>query len=471
MTLEELEYEATEFICKEVVKNTNVLLGKEKTAHLSTGLFLKLPIEIRFEQSPKPLEIATQNLPSLRDRMSAYVEMKETKAVHFVLFYDNPNHHSALLRCIKSQPVFWAFVYLHEMQHIIRKHTTTAYNTMMTRIAGDVSLPHQLINIAEDYAINYSIKDIFLASPLSSHWNPIENICLYKSTYHTDLLSDIDILKDLKSQLPTIEQLSEEFESVSFDNETSIQPTEKQTESSGSDKTATTSDDFDTSVSDISNSLQDLIRTNTKGTAAGQLFEALFDSIEVNTAWFKKIKSSFKKQVYYRTHDYMSIWSSLNNVYRKIYKAPKRLYIDEKIRIILSVDHSGSMATEDLQRLLYLVESEATRISHIHVLIHDTAVVKEFELASEFDITKSPDFTAALATRFTVGGTSHDAVFARIEEIVTEPEKTIYLSFSDNYSDIEQKISNYPVMKKLTNYWVSPVNNPVKAPGTNILMS
>ena len=469
MTLEELQKSATDYIYKEVAKNTNLLLGKNKSSQLSTGLFLKLPIEVSFQKSPEPLAIATQNLPSLMERLSAYVQMGNVTTVYFTIFYDNPNHHAALLRCIESQPIFWAFVYLHEVQHILRKHVTKTYDTLMKRQLDSES-QYPLINIAEDHAINYSLKDLFVISQVKHSWPAIEEIACYNAQYHSDQLSDIEILKLLKSTPTTSQPFGEDFSKISIPGSSpSIQPNTPATIES--DKLSTTSDDADTSLSDLAHSLEDLIRTNTKGTATGDLFENVFKSVKVNTAWFKKLKASFKKQVFYRTHDYLTSWSALNNTYRHIYKSPKRTYVDGKIQLIISVDHSGSMATEDLQKLLYLIESEAKRISEIHVLIHDTKVLRQFQLSNEFDITKSPEFQSALATRFTVGGTSHSDVFRVIQETVKDPSKVIYLSFSDNYSDIEQSFSKYPIMRKITNFWVSPVNNPVRVLGTNILMS
>jgi len=348
---------------------------------------------------------------------------------------------------------------------------------MMTRVAGDIFDPRQAINIAEDHAINYSLKDLIVASSLANYWPEIEACGMYSKKYHEAQMSDIQILKDMveNDNLPTVKQVSDMLSQVGQDGITTNQPTEQQgaqEPAQGSkDKCSTASDDSDISASDLAEALQDVIRSNTKGTAVGDLFEDLFGSIKVETGWFKKIKASFKRQVYYMTHDYTTSWANLNNTYRRIYKAPKKQFIDDKVSIILSVDHSGSMATKDLQKLLYLVESESTRIGSITVLIHDTVVTKVFELESEFDIAASPDFKAALATRYTAGGTSHACVFEYIQNAKLEdPNKVIYLSFSDNYSDIEETLNNYPVMRKLTKYWVSPVHNPVRCAGTNINM-
>lgn len=470
---------AENFIYKEVAKNSNLVMGKSKTAALSTGMFLKLPIQVAVEKVGTPLPKLYKELKTFMPYFSAYTKHGNTSEVFFTFIYHTEKDLQHIEREMIRHGVFFAFVYLHEVQHIIRKHVTSSYNTMMTRIAGDVAFPHEVINIAEDHAINYSLKDLFQISSLSSKWQEIEEISMYKEEYHTAQMSDIEILKDIIENDPPItkQQISNLLSEVTSDGTTLNQPTDPQidkpdtTESTKGDKTSTALDDQDNALADLSESMQDIIRENTRGTTAGDLFEKSFDAIQVETGWFKKIKASFKRQVYYKTHDYSTSWSNMNNTYRKIYKAPKKQFIDNKIHIILSVDHSGSMSTEDLQRLLYLIESESTRIASLKVLIHDTRVIQSFEIEDEYDIANSPGFNAALATRYTSGGTSHRCVFEAIEEMkLPDPSMVMYMSFSDNYSDIEQEFGNFPTMRKLTNYWVAAGGSPVNIPGTNIQM-
>ena len=471
---------AENFIYKEVAKISNLLFGKNKTAALSTGIFLKLPIVVTLQKVDKPFTMKlTKDLKSFMERFTAYVVIDKMHEVHFTFLYHDEKDIKLFVNDFRFRSTFFAFVYMHELQHILRKHNTKSYDTMMQRIASDLVSPHSAINIAEDHAINYSIKDLFkLSSTLMPAWGEIEKVVMYNAAYHKEQLSDIDILKDMlkKGNNPTITAINSMLEQACLDGKCTIQPKggkSKPGEDSGSgDKCSTSEDDVDVSISDLAESLQDIIKTATKGTEAGALMSELFGAIKVETGWFKKLKASFKRQVYYKTHDFSTSWANLNNTYRKIYKSPKKLYVESKISIILSVDHSGSVGTEELQKLLYLMESEGKRISNIIVLIHDTRVVKTFELSSEFDIAKSPEFKEALATRHVVGGTSHAHVFKTIQDMkIKDHTKLIYMSFSDNYSDIEQVIGKYPIMRKITKYWIcAGANNPVKSPGTNIMM-
>jgi len=468
---------AENYIYKEIAKNSNLLFGKNKTSALSTGLFLKLPIEITLEKVNKPFEQKLlKELHTMGERFSAYVKTEDTVKVYFTFFYYDEKDIKALANNLQYRSVFFTFVYMHELQHILRKHITKSYHTMMLKIADKALYPNQLINIAEDYAINYSLKDLFTISKLNTNWIEIERFGLYNNEYHKQEMSDIDILKDLleNGKKVSITSLGNGFEEVSIKGKKSIQPetSENGQEESNGNGSSNLSDDLDISLSDLSESLQNIIKDTTKGTKAGELIEKMFNSIKINVAWFKKIKNNFKRHVYYKTHDFSTNWSNLNNTYRKIYKSPKKEFIDNRINIILSVDHSGSVVTEELQKLLYLIESESKKINKLTVLIHDTRVVKTFILEDEYDISKSPEFKKALSTRHVVGGTSHDDVFKTIQKMkIKDPNQMIYMSFSDNYSDIEETIGKYSIMKKLTNYWVCTINNPVKVNGTNILIN
>lgn len=487
-TIKEFIRTTENHIYKEVAKNLNLLLGKNKTASLSTGIFLKLPIDVSIEKVNEPLPKLHKELKSFMSYFSAYVKMESDPKVYFKFLYHDEKDLRAISNHLNRHNMFYAFVYMHEVQHIIRKHTTSTYNNLMLRIADDVVQAHELINVAEDYAINYSIKDLFISAGFTSKWNEIQEIGLYNGQYHKDQMSDMDILRDIIKQNKPLTKtpLSDMLSAIEFDGKTINQPTEgyaqgesgKDADGEGDakdehvDKISTASDDVDEALSDLSASIKDIISSNTKGTKAGDLFETMFSAISVDTGWFKKIKASFKRQVYYKTHDYTTSWANLNNTYRRIYKAPKKQFIDSKINIILSVDHSGSMATEDLQRLLYLIESESTRIGTLTVLIHDTRIVKEFVIENEYDIAECPEFKEALATRYVSGGTSHACVFEHIQGMnLKDPNMYIYMSFSDNYSDIDNVFGNYPAMRHLTNYWVCTENNPVNVIGTNIMMA
>ena len=70
-----------------------------------------------------------------------------------------------------------------------------------------------------------------------------------------------------------------------------------------------------------------------------------------------------------------------------------------------------------------------------------------------------------------VGGTSHSDVFAWLTKNIATLDKTVFLSYSDNYSDIPQEWAKNPKLRNLTTYFICCVNNPMNVKGTtDILM-
>jgi hypothetical protein len=132
------------------------------------------------------------------------------------------------------------------------------------------------------------------------------------------------------------------------------------------------------------------------------------------------------------------------------------------------------MHTEDLQKLFHLIKSVSTKIEFCRVIIHTSAVIKVFDLQDDEDIQSHPDFEAAFGQRHASGGTSHACVFENISSWCSNSVTDyIYISLSDNYSDIESCIHKYPSIQRMTKYWLTPSDgrllNTSIVGGTNIV--
>jgi len=477
--VKEYLYKIDKYIFKEVVKEFNNIYGQNKTAPLASGIFLKLPIIINLVKLP------SVDYSKLETSFTAYTKMGNEAEVYFDFFYSEDKDLPKLFKLIEQYQTFWAYVYQHEILHILLKHATTAFDKRMIRIAKEIKLGlddntiHKFINYAEDYFINYSIKDLTESS--STGINILLDKGLYDSTYHSKKMSDIEILKDLlensKVNTTPIDGTDYELQEVTDGKgNTTVQikkvgtgsgNTSEPSESNSNGNSSTLTDE---QLANLAQSINSVIQSQAKGSQAAIIAEELFESIKINTDWFKKLKTTFERDVYYMTHNYYTKWSNLNNKYRSIFKSPKKYYLDTKLEIVLSIDQSGSMPQDSLQKLLYLMEDKGKSISKLTVLIHDTEISKEFVLESDYGIDTNPQFKDALATRYQSGGTSHSSVFKWLQTNIKNPQETIYISFSDNYSNIEQVWTNYPILKQLKTYLVCPVNNPMKVPTVNIMM-
>ena len=471
--MEEYLYKIEKFIYKEIAKEFNTIYGQSKTAPLATGIFLKLPIKLQLKQKPKV------DYKEIMDCFAAYTKISDETTVYFDFFYDDKNNLSKLFKIITDNAAFWAYVYQHEILHILLKHVTTAFNRRMHRITKEISPEIDehtaaiIINNAEDYFINYSICD--LVDTTTPGLQTLLNKGLYDRDYHKNKLSDIDILKELLKNsnienCPIGDTGYELQKTTDSKGNSTFQIKPINNGKKSNDSESSNEEQPDTQLTDLAQSINSTIQSQAKGSAAAAISEELFNSIKVNTDWFKKLKTTFDRDVYYMTHNYYTKWSNLNNKYRSIFKSPKKYYLDSKLEIVLSIDQSGSMPQDSLQKLLYLMEDKGSSISKLTVLIHDCEISKEFVLESDYGIDTNPNFKTALATRYQSGGTSHACIFEWLQTNVTNPAESIFISFSDNYSDIERSWNNYPILRQMRSYLVCPVNNPMNVPAVNILM-
>ena len=464
MTKQEFVHESSHFIFKEVAKTVNQLCGLSKTSSMIANLFTNLPlkIEARFiENQPKP----SKKLNALDEFVHAYIKHDDLSAVYIAFFYSEEKHFTRITKALNKHPEFFAYLYMREAMKITRFMNTKTHYLMMSSIiqhnnpSTPIETRYLLSQRACNFTVNDTIKKLFNGSALSSKLDRIFEGQDYNPYYSGK--SEMEVLKSLieydPTATPTITKLDPQF---SYD------------ELSGQifDSTNGTIDIDESIITDLGESISTQLASMSKGGTSASIFAEFFTAKKVKTGWFKKLAAKFSTEVYHMTDVFTSQWSSLNVTYRKQFKAPKTKYEDNKLSVVLSIDHSGSVSTDGLQKLLYLFEKHSNKIVQLFILIHDTEVVKEFKLESDYDIQSNPQFVEALAHRFAVGGTSHYDVFRRINAMLADrtldPEKTIYISFSDNFSDIPKSWENFPNLKGLSTTFLSPVDNPVNVPGT-----
>ena len=464
MTKQEFTHDASHLIFREVAKTTNQLCGLSKTSSMIVNLFVNLPlkVEARFiSNQEKP----SKKLNALDEYVHAYIKHDDVTAVYIAFFYSKEKHFDRIIKAINKHPEFFTYLYMREALKITRLMNTATHYRMMSSIIqhNNPSIPLErryiLSQRACNFAVNSIINQLVRNSPISSKINTIFEGQDYNSAYAGK--SEIDILLELieinPDATPAITKLDPQF---SYDEWSGII----------FDTTGGAINIEESIQTDLGESISTQLANMSRGTTSASVFAEFFKSKKVSTGWFKKLAAKFSREVYYMTNVFKSEWSSLNVTYRKQFKAPNVRYEDNKLSVILSIDHSESVSTDGLQKLLYLFEKHSKRITQVFILVHDTEVVKQFTLESDFDIQSNPQFVEALAHRFAVGGTSHFDVFRKINDMlvnrVVDPNKTIYISFSDNYSDIPKSWTEFPRLAKLSTTFLSPVNNPVNIPGT-----
>ena len=464
MTKQDFLYQSESAIFKAVAKATNQLTGQSKTSSMIANLFVNLPIKVeaRFiADLPKP----AKKLNALDEFVTAYLQHDDTSKVMIAFFYSSEAHLTKIFKRIEKHPTYFAYLYMREALKVSRLMNTKTHYTMMSNIikhkAPSISPErHYALSIqACDYVVNDTLHQLFKSSAIASKLDEIFEEANYKSSWTGK--SEMDVLSELLTNYSPSDAPFP-IGDFMYDPESNL----------------IFPGNFNGSIShnealitDLGESVTNALATMSRGTGSAAIFESAFAAKKVKTGWFKKLTNKFTKDVHYITSTFRSEWSSLNITYRHKFKAPKHTHEDHKLSVILSIDHSGSVSTDGLQKLLYLFSKHSKRISDLYIIIHDDDIVKEFHIQSDFDVSADPEFTQALSNRIACGGTSHFKVFTRIAELLKsktiDPSKSLYISFSDNYSDIPESWKATPAMTKLySTTFLAPEHNPVSISGT-----
>lgn len=463
MTQQEFLYNIPRFIFKEIAKTTNQLCGQSKTSTLITQLFATLPIKVelrRLLNQPKP----SKKLNVLEEYIHCYIKHDDSTTVYLAFYYSEDKHINRIAKAVEKHPEFFTYLYMREALKLTRLMNTKTHYQMMSSLIHQnnptiLRSEHYRYSIkACNYVVNSTIAELFTSAGIGGKFSRIIEsqpyYTSYKGMHETQVL--LDLIKS-DAELPAPEPMDEQVSFDPFLGEPGMTDGELPEE--------------DYIITDTGYSVQAALGSMSRGSSTSEaIFGEFFTAKKVKTGWFKRLVAKFEADVYHMTNTFRAEWSNLNITYRHKFKSPKPQYIDNKLAVVLSVDHSGSVSTDGLQKLLYLFEKHAKRITKLIVLVHDTGIVKEFVLESDYDISSNPNFKQALSHRFAVGGTSHLTTFKRIAELIqskeVDPSKCIYISFSDNCSDIPESWKAVPQMAQLSTTFLAPYDNPVNIPGT-----
>lgn len=140
--------------------------------------------------------------------------------------------------------------------------------------------------------------------------------------------------------------------------------------------------------------------------------------------------------------------------------------------MLIARDTSGSIGTNDLRRAADITLQSANHVEKVIICNHDVEV-HNFDIL-EADEVEISDLTKTFEGR---GGTSHEPVFTKIQELINEGETEISLAvfITDFYSDVEQiwNEAKFPWIKDIPCIWILNNNQcleTAKKYGTAILI-
>lgn len=462
MTKQEFKALAERQLYQELAVNLNILIGTNKTSAASVGLFLNLHIEVEVRKLSNSVKVS-KKLDKIHECVSTNLSKHKQDKVTFTFYYSEDKDLVKLSKLIikKKANYYFAYLYARELMRITLNHTTKVHFEMMRSSIKKVDKSLQLfyINAASHFKVNKYINSLFINSRLTDEATDIFKHQFFNPRF--DDMTDIEILKTIvKEDMNIVKEPNGVEDLFLIDN---IPFTAYEV----------VNDTLDDHITDLAESIKNTFKNYSRGTSSATIFDELFVEQKVKTGWLKKLTAKFQREVFHKTADFSCSWAGVSSTYRHIFKSPKKKFQSTSIELVISVDQSGSMNNEELGKLTYLVRKQGKAISKITVILHDTEVIETFVLESNTDISEDPEFINALGTRYSSGGTSHYHVFALIDSLNLDYDKSIYISFSDNCSDIPNSLSKFPALKQLETIWLdSSGDNPIPSScgGTNIAL-
>jgi len=372
------------------------------------------------------------------------------------------------------------FAYMHEALHILLRHYDFYLNAAYTRIINSIkpelaqSTKDEILNHAFDYWINaYLIEEARHGSVINSFSEKDSGFMgLYDANLSPIVKTQQEIVevltKNMTSQTQDIlntsgEKIGEITETtINGNTSTSIRINGSQSDITQEPKPS----DAEQEIDDVLKSTKDNMLQKTKGSASQKALTKLGVDYSVPTDWFKLLKQSVFNIVRHHTSQYDQTWGKLKNKFRHVAMMPGKIYYEKEFAAVISIDQSGSMSDQDLEKINYVVSELAKQATFVEILLHDTSIVESKTFRKKEPL-KIRDF---ITNRVACGGTSHRPVFERIETMQAQNKKLklIYLSFSDNYSDIEKNYS-FDVFRNISTYWIfTDGGKPVDVPGMQI---
>jgi len=374
-----------------------------------------------------------------------------------------------------------SFVYLHEAMHILMRHydyyLNRSYLDIIDEFRPDMeeNQKNELLNHAFDYWINaYLIEQAKTNSKISQFKTDSNFPGLYDanlSPNHNEMTQQDIVIKLAKeAQIDKIDICDADGNSWGSSTTITINGNSSTTVSlNGQHSLEGEIDGEGSNVQEVGevldNTRRDMLEKS-RGSGSNGTMHQLGVDYSVPIDWFKLLKSSLFTLSHKYTNNYDQTWSKIKNKFRHVATMPGRIHYDKEMAVIVSIDQSGSMSDSDLEKVNYVVTELAKKAVFTEILLHDTKVAsRERFLGKKFQ-----GIREYVTNRVACGGTSHKEVFDIVEEIRREKpdRKLIYLSFSDNYSDIEHVYSP-ETFDKIPAYWiVTKGGKPVNVPGMQI---
>jgi len=458
MTKQEFLIELKAIVITGMVKEVNIMLGASKAAFLSTSLLLKLQPTFVAIESPYARLPKASTIEDLDEIFKAYIPIDDPSLLVFEIAYDSKKTIKRALKLAEKHTAYFAFHYIKHLHATLAQVNTTAYVQAMIKQVAGKEHPFLLASAV----IDRSMSDMALKTLAAAGVNtrPYENVIEHMET--TNIAEELELLASAmeskvitkipgyirKLRIKPIDNIAELLEVVANHGQGQGEFGYQQGQ-----RTASV-------IVDLSQALNHTLSSSCKGTAVGDLMATSFEANHIDALWFDDLTKTVLSSVIEKSNEGYASWGNLSKTKRHLYHSPVRINTDHKLQLYVTIDQSGSVSTGDLQKILSVFEQYSHLISQAVVMHHTASVIQQYELDDSYgELIDHPEFKAAFACRHGDGGTSHGDCVKRIAKHITknniDPERAIWLSFSDGYSDLEDVcMTEHSIMDKLEKFFI-----------------
>ena len=196
--------------------------------------------------------------------------------------------------------------------------------------------------------------------------------------------------------------------------------------------------------------------TVSKGDMPGEMVDTLDEIFKVEIPWDEVVE----KAILYHANNMVRRGWQTRDPYIRSQILPGRMTGVETECAIFVVDTSGSVSDKDLKRFMGICCDSANYFSKIAVFMHDHDLKKP-----EHWFDNRPDETEVYESIRKVmgrGGTSHEEVFDRLEEIYNDELISVVCFLTDYESDVQRIHDKYEWIREIPTVWILNTNYEVE---------
>jgi len=214
---------------------------------------------------------------------------------------------------------------------------------------------------------------------------------------------------------------------------------------------------YENFVENLKNNTRTLLNNNFmgRGLMPGDIVSIIEKAIEVNMPWYTILESSILYNVQQASNK--RTWTKKHPYFRKVKSPGRDNDKQNRITALCAVDASGSVGDDDLAKFLGIISDTSRFFRKIKFICHDFNITDEIDIDSKTGKDEIFNKIREIKGR---GGTSHQEVFERINELEKYEKISTMIFLTDFMSNVQslKDSGKYKFLDKHKTIWVLNVD-------------